>query len=239
MGIDEALAIPGVIYVDQDATGDNDGSSWEDAYTELQPALENAAGSAEIWVAEGTYTPTYESSLGDPRSATFQLRNGVALYGGFDPSVGDTGWEDRDWVKNVTILSGDIGIQATPPTTATRLLPSGGAGPRRHRRPRRLYGLRRHANDADQYDGGGMYNYESSPAVANCTFSDNSQTAAADVQPILLAGGDQLHLLRQLGHLGRRDAERLFLAGGDQLHFSGNSASDSGGGCPTPAPRRR
>ena len=115
----DVLAQGNTIYVDVDATGDNDGTSWEDAHTTLQPALDEAADGDEIWVAAGTYTPTYLFSPGDPRSATFQLKNGVALYGGFDPTVGDTGWEDRDWVNNVTNLSGDIGTQIPLTTTAT------------------------------------------------------------------------------------------------------------------------
>jgi len=106
MGAYEAL--PGVIFVDEDATGANNGSSWNDAYTTLQPALEAAAAREQIWVAEGTYIPTWQFDTADPRSATFQLRNDVAIYGGFDPSVDDIAWEDRDWVTHETILSGDL-----------------------------------------------------------------------------------------------------------------------------------
>ena len=112
--------------------------------TDLQTALNWAVAGSEIWVAEGIYTPTNEFSPGDPRSATFQLKNGVALYGGFDPTVGDVGWADRDWVNNVTILSGDIGAAGDPRRQQLpRLLPSAGVGPGRHCCPGRLYGRRR------------------------------------------------------------------------------------------------
>jgi hypothetical protein len=54
-----SLAAGGIIYVDADATsGTNNGSSWDDAYTGLQPALEAAASGDQIWVAAGAYAPT-------------------------------------------------------------------------------------------------------------------------------------------------------------------------------------
>jgi hypothetical protein len=172
----DSLATDGTIYVDADATGANNGTSWEDAYTDLQPALDGAVIGDQIWVAEGTYTPTLEFSPGDPRSATFQLKNGVALYGGFDPSAGDVGWEDRDWVGNVTILSGDIGIAGDPGDNSyhvfyhpLELALDGSAI---------LDGFTVSGGNADadwpHCSGGGMFNDLSSPAVTNCTFANNS-----------------------------------------------------------------
>src|SRR5690606_29599772 len=45
------------LYVDRDASGNNNGSSWSDAFTSLQDALLLAYDGSEIWVAEGIYTP--------------------------------------------------------------------------------------------------------------------------------------------------------------------------------------
>ena len=42
-----------IIYVDLNATGANDGSSWTDAFTDLQVALAVASAGNEIRVAEG------------------------------------------------------------------------------------------------------------------------------------------------------------------------------------------
>ena len=144
-GSQDSLAADGTIYVDADAVGANNGTSWDDAFTTLQPALDGGRDWRPDLGGDGdlhAYLPS--SSPGDPRSATFQLKNGVALYGGFDPSVGDVGWEDRDWVSNVTILSGDIGTAGRPcRQQLPRLLPSVGVGPGRHRHPRRLYRQRR------------------------------------------------------------------------------------------------
>ena len=89
-----------VIYVAQDAPGDNDGSSWTDAYTNLQDALSAALPTDQVWVAKGTYL------AGTDRSDTFQMREHVSLYGGF--AGGETILTQRNWEANLTILSGDI-----------------------------------------------------------------------------------------------------------------------------------
>ncbi|MEQ8768745.1 MAG: thrombospondin type 3 repeat-containing protein [Planctomycetota bacterium] len=90
------------IYVNQEATGANDGTSWLDAFTDLQSALAAAQYGDQIWVAIGTYRPTSDGN----RSVSFQLRRGVAVYGGFLGT--ELQLEERDWVINETILSGDL-----------------------------------------------------------------------------------------------------------------------------------
>ena len=172
----DALAQGGIIHVDADATGTNDGSSWTDAFTTLQPALDAATATDQIWVASGVYTPTLESSPGDPRSATLQLKNGVALYGGFDPDAGDVAWEDRDWATNATILSGDLGVEGDVADNAYHVFfhPDG----TNLDSTAILDGFTitgGNANGAEPHNAGaGMYNDGSSPALANCTFSANS-----------------------------------------------------------------
>ncbi|MHC4097473.1 MAG: hypothetical protein ACYSU3_15615 [Planctomycetota bacterium] len=49
----------GVIFVDADASGANNGSSWAHAYNYLQDALANASSSDEIRVAQGIYKPDH------------------------------------------------------------------------------------------------------------------------------------------------------------------------------------
>ncbi|QDU86217.1 hypothetical protein Pla163_33670 [Planctomycetes bacterium Pla163] len=90
-----------VTYVDASALGVNDGSSWNDAYTDLQDALSTTASGA-IWIAAGTYVP---SATGD-RAATFQLVDGVEVLGGF--AGGETTADQRDAEANLTVLSGDL-----------------------------------------------------------------------------------------------------------------------------------
>ncbi|MCE6991159.1 choice-of-anchor Q domain-containing protein [Dyadobacter sp. CY323] len=91
------------LYVDHTATGANNGSSWANAYTSLQNALQNTCSSngREIYIATGTYSPDFSN-----RNATFTLRANDRLYGGF-PNGGDT-FENRNPQVNPVILSGEL-----------------------------------------------------------------------------------------------------------------------------------
>ncbi len=81
------------IFVDADAEGNNSGASWEDAFIELQSALTAAITGDEIWVACASYLPTERSDPAEPRSASFFVRSGVSVYGGF--SGGEETLEQR------------------------------------------------------------------------------------------------------------------------------------------------
>ncbi|MDX1666529.1 MAG: hypothetical protein R3350_04845, partial [Saprospiraceae bacterium] len=103
----------GILYVNIDATaGANDGSSWTDAYTDLQDAIDLACdcGDTEIWVAEGTYLPTRDKDGGgsgpSDRNNTFYIDCDLELYGGFDGT--ETARSQRDYAAHITTLSGDL-----------------------------------------------------------------------------------------------------------------------------------
>tara|TARA_R110002126_G_scaffold282967_1_gene431891 strand:- start:50055 stop:52271 length:2217 start_codon:yes stop_codon:yes gene_type:complete len=96
---------PDIIYVDINATGANDGTSWAHAYTDLWSALDNINNGDEIWMASGTYSPSFYPSK------TYGVNNdNLKIYGGFSGT--ETNLEDRDisliHTTNETILSGDI-----------------------------------------------------------------------------------------------------------------------------------
>lgn len=103
-----AAATATVIYVDGSAAGPtHDGTSWGNAYITLQDALAAATAGEEIWVAAGIYYPDEGSgATADVVSATFTLKTGVAIYGGFDGT--ETERTERNWLTNLTILSGDL-----------------------------------------------------------------------------------------------------------------------------------
>lgn len=75
------------VYVDKDAPGDNNGTSWEDAYTSLQDGIRAAEARGdgfEVWVADGVYTPDLgsEITLGD-RNASFTINKDIIIRGGY------------------------------------------------------------------------------------------------------------------------------------------------------------
>jgi hypothetical protein len=109
------LTVPGPVaaqdrlYVDVDATGAADGSSWTDAFTSLQNALLDATADDSVWVAAGTYYPDEgggEIIIADDPTESFRIPDTVAVYGGF--SGDETERSARDVTANRTILSGDI-----------------------------------------------------------------------------------------------------------------------------------
>lgn len=96
----------GVIFVDLEARGSGDGSTWADAFPDLQGALVEAAlraGLVQVWVAEGTYRP---AGPGAPRSAHFALDADVSLFGGF--AGVEAAVDERDPAAHPTVLSGDL-----------------------------------------------------------------------------------------------------------------------------------
>ncbi len=174
-----ARANPGVLYAAPNGMTSGACDTWANACT-LQRALSIAVSGDEIWVKAGVH---YPGAAGN-RDASFTLKNGVALYGGF------AGWEtsrdQRDWQANPTILSGDIdqndtntdgnyiaetwedivGNNAYHVVTADDTVQTAV-----------LDGFIITAGQANgsspNYNGGGMYN-SGSPILANVTFSGNT-----------------------------------------------------------------
>jgi predicted outer membrane repeat protein len=209
------------IYVDADATGANDGSSWANAYKYLQDALADADVNDEIRVAQGIYRPDENSANPNGtgnRNATFQLINGVALKGGY-AGYGQPDADGRNFVTYETILSGDLhgnDFPVTDPcdlfTEPTRtensyhvVTTNGGTAI--------LDGFAISAGNSngswsDATDrGGGMVNRECDLTLSNCTFRSNSAGES---------GG---------GMYNRKSNSTL-----TNCTFSGNSAESEGGG---------
>jgi predicted outer membrane repeat protein len=153
-----ATALDGrIIYVDSDAMGANDGSSWENAHNNLQDAISAAAMEDEIRVAQGTYTP-----LG-----SFILKSSVAILGSY-AGFGAPDPNARDIEGLETVLSGKVDhIVWSENTNGSAILDGftimGGQGA----------GIPRNGGPVG---GGGIYNIAGSPMIRNCTFIGNSSS---------------------------------------------------------------
>jgi len=183
-----------VIYVDDDAAGANNGTSWADAYKFLQDALANANSSekpVEIRVSQGVYQP--DRSAPEPngtgnREATFQLINGVALKGGY-AGFGEPDADARDIELYKSILSGDLygddvevadpcNLLKEPSRTENSYHVVVGSGTDATAVLDGFTLTGGNANVAPQQEGAGMYNDQGSPVVGNCSFWANSASHA-------------------------------------------------------------
>ncbi len=183
-----ATAQAQIVYVDDDATGAGDGTSWTNAYVELQSALQNAQPGTQIWVAIGSYRPDYDpetSSYTQDRTATFQLEADVTLYGGFF-GVEDFLWQ-RAGLYSDTRLVGDLAGDDVPVANPAQL----------ENEPTRIDNSHHvvtghtsaegtavidgfniiggHAiDDATNSSGGGIYMTIGRHYIGNCLFSSNA-----------------------------------------------------------------
>jgi len=166
-----------VIYVDADANGLYNGSSWADAHNYLQDALAAAVMGDEIHVAQGIYTPDRGAAVisGD-RTAAFQLITGVTVKGGY-AGFGEPDPDARDVDLYQTVLSGDLAGDDGPNfannaensyqvvvgsgTDATAVLDG-------------FTITAGNANGAGTYGyGSGIYNENGDPTLTNCTVENN------------------------------------------------------------------
>ncbi|TKI48052.1 InlB B-repeat-containing protein [Lysinibacillus tabacifolii] len=195
------LAASKIIYVKANvAGGTGDGTSWKNAFIDLQSALERATPGDQIWIAQGIYTPTRLDNVRDARTAHFRMKNGVAIYGGFKGEQDEEIVDNRDLTQNKTILSGelpsgevayhvfyhpnnyDVKLNATAildGVTITKGQADGysifhqhGGGMFNSGNHPTLRNVIFSGNHANQY-GGGMYNLGSSPTLMNVEFHDN------------------------------------------------------------------
>lgn len=201
------MAQASVKYVKQTASGTGDGSSWANASDDLQAMIDAAVSGDEVWVAAGTYKPTNCSPCsGTDRSIFFAMKEGVAILGGF-PATGNPGIFNRNWTANVTTLSGDIGILGDNSDNSYNVIRNTNNG---LTTSAILDGFTVSDGNADSpsyNNGGGMFNFSTSPKVVNCLFENNASDSFGGGMHNIISSPDVINCT-----------------------FSGNSAGSSGGG---------
>ena len=152
-----------VIYVSTEGSSSNDGLSWATAKSDLQEAIDLASEyyGSEVWIAKGTYK----------HGSAMTMKNGVAIYGGF---AGTETSKDQRVAGNNTILDGEGKYRvfyndytdSNPLTNSAKLdnvtIQNGYS-----------------SGSSPDSNGGGMFNYNASPEITNCTFSNNSASGSS------------------------------------------------------------
>jgi len=148
IGLITAQVAHAQVYVDVDASGGNDGTSWTDAYTNLTNAIALEADGSTFWIAEGSYAPGSDT-------AYFDLKGSNVLYGGFAGT--ETILTQRNVTANETRLEGGGSVD--------NILKKGTAG-------RSILDGFTVAN-GDGVNGVGINASAGSIDVRNCTFTNN------------------------------------------------------------------
>ncbi len=178
-------------YVNHQSKAAGDGHGWKTAFQSLNDALSAASKDDEIWVAYGTYYPDAAD-----QTKSFSLKEDVAVYGGF--SGRETARQQRNFRRNVTVLSGNIGKGDKTKNTKTIIMGAdraildgftvsdayGTDTPRMHLVPADIL-------KNDMVVGGGMRNFMTSPIVRNTIFRNNYSPKGGAVYNVHKPGADQ------------------------------------------------
>jgi hypothetical protein len=216
---EDGLASPG-----GSTPGEN--TDWTNAYQFLQDGLSRATqlltggsppSSVQIWVrstgTSGTliyYPDEGTGQFDNVRTSTFNLRNNVAIYGGFSATETELGQRnpsnlailsgdlEKDFNESEPFASSDLSDNAYHVVTATKLNNNA-----------RIDGFLIKSGNADgsgHYDrGGGMWILEGGAKVVHCTFQHNRATSST-------RGGGAIHIDGEVTVGGQRRPE--FVSGG-------------------------
>jgi len=157
-------------------------SSWANASDNLAAILQLTTSGDQVWVAQGSYTPDQCSGACTEanRMASFTLKSGVTLVGGF---IGTETLRTQASASNLTTLSGDIGIVNDNSDNSYNILTCDNCGTNAGLENFTLSGgngNRVASSGPNEIGRAGAALYlvgaagQANPVVTNCTFSDNT-----------------------------------------------------------------
>ena len=160
-----------IIHVDPCAVRYNNGTTWQDAYTDLQTAIQAAENCdtvvTAIWVAAGTYLPVTPAAFDS--DASFELLSDVALLGHFAGTESSPAQRQLDNPAYTSWLKGQIDATHYVKSTVTAADISNAV----------LDGFKITTRTASVYNHGvDMDN--ASVLVRNCTIAENYSGIYAD-----------------------------------------------------------
>ena len=221
-----------IYYVTTTGAGNQNGSSWANASSNLQATINAAVANSQIWVKAGTYKPT----TGTDRSISFTMKNNVAIYGGFNGT--ESALAQRNYSTNVTILSGDLNGDDVINGTASNLTVSNKAEDSWNvinnsftsgaplTSSAVLDGFTITGGNSSNFtgsgtSGGGMYNLYASPTLRNIIFRGNSAENG---------GGGMMNSLNCVANLTNVTFDRNFSQndGGGMYNYTGANITLSG-----------
>ncbi len=176
-----------LLFVRKNATGDGNGSSWKNAFTDLATAINAAMTKTRIYVSAGTYAVNDVDPMNEDRKQAFSMKNDVEIFGGFS-SEGEPEFEDRDVKKYETILTADLLANDADidgdgtidddliADNAYRVFfhpASAGLNKSAVLDGFTIQGGYDDATEEEYKSGAGMHNNGSSPTIRNCLFVNN------------------------------------------------------------------
>jgi len=144
----EIFDLSRIFFVNSRADGTGKGSSWDDAYANLEDALSHATKGDFIWVAEGIYKPAKGNSF-------IIANDSIEIFGGF--AGYETNLSERNFALHPTILEGN-GNSVVQIVNVSRAV--------------RINGIT--ISDGSASEGGGIRLSNASPTMSNLIIKDNS-----------------------------------------------------------------
>lgn len=222
----------------------NNGTSWAQAFKNLQKALTTASSGDEIWVAAAVYYPDNGGPYPlDSRDAKFILINNLKVYGGFAGTESDLSQRNLD--ANPTILSGDVDnndvntdgdfiantVNDLVGANAYHVVVASGTSSTAVLDGFIITAGQADSNNASDGRGAGLYSYNGSPTLRNLTFQGNSALLGGGIysQDSQLTASNIRFINNDAQNAGGGwwNQGESSLAGG---LFSGNRAGTAGGG---------